>query len=123
MRPFGKEKLKWAVDLGVNMRGIGWNFQVKGVPPGKPNESRSAFLLRQGKGLLFGVFILDFCSWVVRRKHQNGGEGYEELSWEERFPLILAMGFQSYFGNKFQYQMMSLLAVGAGISESKVSRR
>src|SRR2546423_6698829 len=29
---FGLEKLRWAAALLVNPRGIGWNFQIRGVP-------------------------------------------------------------------------------------------
>ena len=42
------KKVKCSARLVSNMRGIGWNWQVKGVPqPADPNPSRSNFVLKQ----------------------------------------------------------------------------
>jgi hypothetical protein len=36
-----KERLKWAFDLKMTLRGIGWNWQVKNIPPTYPVQSTS----------------------------------------------------------------------------------
>lgn len=123
MNGFGWEKLKWAVALSLNMRGIGWNFLIKGVPPlVNPKETRKQFVWRQSKGLMVGFLCLDACSFYLRAHHFPPGSEMRarDLGWLERIPIILAMGMQSYFANNFQFQWLSIFAVGVGLSEPKV---
>lgn len=62
MGGFGRKKLKWAATLMANMRGIGWNFQVNGVPKGRMNEPRRNFILRTAMDFMMVSVILMFCS-------------------------------------------------------------
>lgn len=121
MAGFSLEKLRWALTLMASMRGVGWNFQVKGVPVGIPNETRWKFLLRQGRDLVFGCLALDFCSAIIRAHRYPPGADPDDLriSISARALVILATGIQSYFANSFNYQYLSIFAVAAGINKLK----
>jgi hypothetical protein len=118
MKPWSWEKFRWATSLSINMRGIGWNFLVKGIShPVKANESRKEFLIRQSRALVLDFLCLDACSFFLRSWH---GMSAAELGWWEKGGLVLAMGCQSLCANQFQFLWMSLLGVGLGLSEPKV---
>lgn len=80
-RPVGREdnrtwaqKLKWSLSLTATVRGIGWGWQVKGVPA-HPNAEQSRFRFVVGKAVevvwrtaLKGaaVYVLGFCRVVAQ---------------------------------------------------------
>ncbi|KAH9889203.1 membrane bound O-acyl transferase family-domain-containing protein [Xylariomycetidae sp. FL2044] len=67
--PSWREDLSWAVNLVTSLRGVGWNWQVKGVPKHPaPNQSRLGFVATSAGAalkyrLLFvaAVYGLGFC--------------------------------------------------------------
>jgi len=120
MRGFGWKKLRWAATLMANMRGVGWNFQVKGVPNGRKNESRRHFIFRQAMDLMMGSVILMFCSAYIGTRHHRYAPLPPTITLQERILMVFAIGIQSCFANSLNYQGLSLLAVASGLDEPEV---
>lgn len=105
------------------MRGVGWNWQVKGIPPGKANESRAHFLAKQTRGLLVCFLCLDACSFYLRENHfKDASMSASGLGWGRYLGTLAVMCVQGYFATDFQYLIFSIMAVGTGICGPKVSR-
>lgn len=122
MPPFSWEKFQWAASLSFNMRGVGWNWQVKGVPTSNVNEPRGHFLLKQARGLLVCFLCLDACSFYLRGNHfEDTSMSASGMSWERYLGTLAVMCVQGYFATDFQYLIFSIMAVGTGICEPKVT--
>ena len=52
-------KLKWSAALYCNPRGIGWNYEVKGIPKYEAPGTKTAFMIGQAKRLAVHAIILD----------------------------------------------------------------
>ena len=52
-------KLKWSAALYVNPRGIGWNYQVKGIPEQRASDTRRGFFIQQFKEIAIVYLALD----------------------------------------------------------------
>ena len=52
-------KLKWSAALYCNPRGIGWNYQVKGVPEYVAPDTKARFLIQQAKRLAVCFIFMD----------------------------------------------------------------
>lgn len=62
-------KWKWSAAMYCSPRGIGWNYQAKGVPGYKAPDTKTKFFIEQGKRLLFYFIMLDACNmWVLRKR-------------------------------------------------------
>ena len=57
MSLFGK--LKWSAALYCNPRGIGWNYQIKGIPKQRAPNTKGAFLIRQIKEIAIVFLAID----------------------------------------------------------------
>ena len=104
----------------ANMRGIGWNFQVNGVPKGRMNEPRRNFILRTAMDFVMGSVILMFCSAYISTQHHRYAPLPPTMNLEGRILMISAIGFQSYFANSINYEAPSLLAVASGLDQAEV---
>ncbi|KAJ8069763.1 hypothetical protein OCU04_000182 [Sclerotinia nivalis] len=124
---FGIQKLRWAIMLVFNQRGIRWNFQIKNVPA-SPKESRGKFLIRQA--LQFGkcMFIADLLfeltkHWIFTPSGAALGEldskyltlWDPDLRWS--FAKALVFGSTPYFMLSMQYAQFAFLAVLLGLSK------
>lgn len=57
MSLFGK--LKWSAALYCNPRGIGWNYQVKGIPEQRAPNTKKGFLIQQIMEIAIVYLALD----------------------------------------------------------------
>ena len=53
------DKMKWSAALYCSPRGIGWNYQVKGVPEYKPPHTKAQFFFQQIERLAVCFILLD----------------------------------------------------------------
>lgn len=62
------QRLGWVVELTESMRGIGWNWQIRSIPPPDPRELTSArTFFRRRIVRLFMIWLwLDFLCWLMR---------------------------------------------------------
>jgi hypothetical protein len=107
---FSKQKLKWAIALLCNNRGIGWNFLVKGVPASPVGESRGVFVKKRVRDMVVVFAMVDVTGLYLRKLHG------EEVGGVERLAVVLAIGAQASGGTSFHYAYMSAFAVGTGLS-------
>jgi len=53
-------RIKWAVQLRVSPRGLGWQYEpTHAIPSAPANESRLKFVLRTTSNILWGILCLD----------------------------------------------------------------
>jgi hypothetical protein len=124
MKEWGWAKFRWSVALMCSMRGVGWNFQVKGLPAlEKENETKGQFLTRQLASFVWLFLATDLSSLVLRRVHFQPGVNMSarDLDWGTRFLVLLVMGVQSYCSTSMLYQWFAIFGVLLGVSEQKVS--
>ena len=60
-------KLKWSAALYCNPRGIGWNYQVRGIPKQRAPNDKMGFILQQIKEIaivFLAIDALDMCVLV-----------------------------------------------------------
>ncbi len=132
---FGLKKLRWALVLIFNMRGIRWNYQVKNVPAASKmavRGSRPRFLAWQAAALAYYVFMADLVSQLgihifymgpdgrvgaVNTKYLTLRSPYLRLS----FTKALVFGATPYYIVQLQYTLFSILAVLLMMSKPEVS--
>ncbi|ETS77620.1 hypothetical protein PFICI_09682 [Pestalotiopsis fici W106-1] len=71
---FGWSKIRWAFALLVNLRGIGWNHQVKNVPK-PPRTGRSRFLVEQLVRFVVFLSVGDLLYELHRRMNFTSLDG------------------------------------------------
>ncbi|MCJ1401071.1 hypothetical protein MMC11_004283 [Xylographa trunciseda] len=124
---FGLEKLKWALILLTNMRGIRWNYQVKNIPY-QEKMSKWTFLRTMTINFLYYVLMADlFANLGIRFFYTapNGqvGEmnskyltlGHPDWGWS--FVKAFVFGAFPYYMLSMQYTMFSIFAVLFGLSK------
>ncbi|KAK2874944.1 hypothetical protein FQN49_001918 [Arthroderma sp. PD_2] len=130
----GWRKIKWAVTLLLNLRGIRWSYQVKNVPPvpGLDRMSRGRFLLWRLVELVLVVLMADLVSQMGLRFFYTDAAGVvgaldskylsirdHRLGWS--FLKALTFGLGPYYFINMQYLVVSIVAVATGISRPSVS--
>jgi xanthosine utilization system XapX-like protein len=127
---FSFDKLKWALVLMVNMRGIRWNFQVKNVPPMK-KTTRWNFVVTQCLNLVYFAFMADLFTQLGIRLFYTTPNGpppdskYLKLGhddWRWSFLKAFVFGATPYYMLSMQYTMMSIPFVALHLSAPEVSR-
>ncbi|CAF9922109.1 hypothetical protein IMSHALPRED_005340 [Imshaugia aleurites] len=66
-------KLKWSAALYVNPRGIGWNYQVKGIPEQRASDTRRGFFIQQFKEIAVVYLALDVLNIYTSRYYYKPG--------------------------------------------------
>lgn len=123
---FGLQKLRWALVLMFNMRGIRWNFEVKNVPKTE-KRSRGAFLLAQMLNLAYYLFMADLVVQLGIRIFYTAPDGqvgalnskYLTLrhpDWRWSFAKALVFGATPYYICCMQYTTFSIPAVLLDVS-------
>ncbi|KAI1820254.1 membrane bound O-acyl transferase family-domain-containing protein [Xylaria intraflava] len=130
--PFSPRKLLWAAVLMFNMRGIGWNYQVKNVPSlsARSTRSRLSFVATRLVAAAYYLFMIDFFGHVSanifytnEQTLQPGEVDSKYLTiWDDRsliwsFVRALTFAMQPYYGIQLQYTVFSIGAVALGISK------
>lgn len=128
---FGYRKIRWALVIILNMRGIRWNYQVKNIP--KANlRSRSAFVVSQIYNIMYYGLMADLVIHLGIRFFFTAGDGqvgvlnskYLTLrhpDWRWSFVKALVFGASPYYVCCLQYTMFSVPAVLLGLSKPEVS--
>jgi hypothetical protein len=130
---FSLRKLKWALVLLLNLRGVRWSFQVKNLPKvaGLDRMTRRQFL--QWRLAELGVVLLmaDFVSQMAVRLFYTDVRGHvgeldskiitirdSRLAWG--FIKAVAFGLGPYFFINMQYLMVSIVGVLIGVTQPAV---
>ncbi|KAI1439026.1 membrane bound O-acyl transferase family-domain-containing protein [Xylaria sp. CBS 124048] len=129
---FSLRKLLWAAALVFNMRGIGWNYQVKNVPSLSARSARSRldFIATRFVAAAYFLFMIDLASHatvnIFYTNEQTLVAGDVDSKylriWDHRsliwsFIRGLTFAVQPYYGIQLQYTVSSIIAVGLGISK------
>ena len=125
--PFGLAKLRWAAALLVNQRGIGWNYQVKGVPPAKPPQTKWQFLRCQLPEYVKYYVLCDMLHVYTSRHYYSEGANMALLTtrantWSRSFLNALLLGSKIYFPIQLAYTLGSILFVFLDLTQPKVCR-
>ena len=129
---FGLSKLRWALVLLINLRGIRWNFQVKNVPPVPEKEGKWWFLYRQIGNVIYYLYMADTMVQLGIRFFYTLPDGsvgdlntkYMTLrhsDWRWDFLKALVFGATPYYMVCLQYNVFSIPAVLLGISKPEVN--
>lgn len=129
-RAFGWHKIRWALALILNQRGIRWSHETKNVHPVE-KTGKAEFLLLQAWNVLKYLLIADLLFNLSRRLFFTGFDGVvgtvsgRELtlrhpSWRWSLFKALVFGSTPYFMLSMQYSLLALTAVALGISHPKV---
>ena len=127
---FGLKKIRWAVVLVFNQRGIRWNFQVKNVPD-EATKSRVGFLARQAYQFVKCMLIADLLFQLAPRLFftpPNGQVGQVDSKyltlrhpdWRWSFAKAFVFGATPYFMLSMQYAQFAFVAVLFGFSKPEV---
>ena len=128
---FGFSKIKWALTLLINLRGIRWNFQVKNVPQRSPIRSRSFFCLKQTLWAVYYFLLADLTSQLSIRflytlpddKLVSSTERSMTLyhtKWYWSIAKCYVFGATPYFMMNMQYTLASVWCVLLHISKPEV---
>lgn len=133
-KPFSLRKIKWAVILLLNLRGVDWSHQIATIPKlGWRYHSRGRFLLAQTIELLGVILMADLIAQTTIRLNFTSIDGSvgrlnskcitlrdPDLTWS--FLKTLVYGSGPYYFINMQYIICSIVAVAVGISQPKVSK-
>ena len=124
--PMGLSKLQWATALRFNLRGVGWNYQVKNVPPLTAPQSKWRFILHQLSLYVKTYFIIDILSTYSSRNFYYSPDvdlaslTVRDPSWFRSFMNALYAGANVHYSIQLTYTQGSILAVLLGLSQPKV---
>lgn len=136
---WGPSKLAWATGLAVNLRGVGWSHEVKGVPAltARERHSRWAFVSSRALWVAYVLFMGDLVNhawmqlyYVARREDGTYGAVGEvdskfltirDPDWRWRLIKTLFWGPLPYYFINFQYYALSVVGVALGVSKPEVS--
>lgn len=119
------ERTPWPIltdilTLPLALRGVGWSFQAKRVPPASPQTyPRRVFILESLSSLTWRYLLIDFLSTLIRYARLNPGPDcipltsrgkLEQVAWAA---ATLAMGAWSM---EVIALLAALVAVGTGLS-------
>ena len=118
----GVEKIKWALSLLTNPRGIGWNFEVKGVPAADKPLSRRKFLRYQLSNYIKYFVITDLIHvYAVRQMHVSGVEPslltIRSNTWSGSLLNAVFAGLKIYFPLQLAYTAGSIVTVLLNLSD------
>jgi hypothetical protein len=128
--PFSPAKLKWAAAMIINLRGIGWNYEVKNIPK-QPVLKKRDFLTSQSVAFLRLLFMTDVLLQLASHLFLTSADGelgalntksatlrHPDIFWN--FVKALVFGAGPYFFMRLQHTACSIIAVAIGLAEPKV---
>jgi len=95
-------RLRWAIQVWANPRGIGWTHEAKGLPPKTKETSRARFIKDLVVELVLWMAAYDVNKWILRQSpyYTQGQklEGWQSL-WRlsacgYAFNIIIKLGIQ-----------------------------
>jgi len=123
--PFGFKKLHWATSLALNQRGVGWNYQVRGVPKRSAPQSKWSFIAYQFFKYVQYYVLSDLLHAYFVRYHYLEGVNIAFLdlradTWTRSFCNAFCAGAKLYFPIQMNYTLVSIVSVLFGICQPKV---
>jgi len=129
--PFSSAKIKWAITLLINLRGVDWNFEItKNIPrKGWRYTKRSRFLFLQVIEFILIALMADLVAQTSVRAFFTPPSGWKalnskcitlrdsDLGWSFFKTLIFGLG--PYYFINMQYLFCSIIAVALGVSKPK----
>ena len=125
--PMGLSKLRWSTALRLNLRGVGWNYQVKNIPQSTGPQTKWRFILYQLGSYVKTYLILDILSTYSSRNFYHSPDldlaslTIRHPSWIRSFINVFYAGANVYYSIDLSYIQGSILAVLLGLSQPKVS--
>ncbi|KAI1322264.1 membrane bound O-acyl transferase family-domain-containing protein [Xylariaceae sp. FL0255] len=128
---FSLSKIRWALTLIFNMRGIRWNHEIKNVPalPASQTLSRLRFTAWRLAAAAYYLFMADLASHAMvlicytdETSLLRGDVNSKYLRiWDDRslvwsFVRALTFGVQPYYMLQMQYTVFSIVAVATTAS-------
>ncbi|OCK85386.1 hypothetical protein K432DRAFT_377736 [Lepidopterella palustris CBS 459.81] len=114
--PFGIEKIRWAIALWMNPRGIGWSHQIKRVPrPLYNNNQKWAFILGQLRRFGTAYIVADAC--ILFTSTFKFPDVLEHITWENKTKIGLASGLLILSSWQMQWTFVSILGVASRLSD------
>ncbi|KAI9743462.1 MAG: hypothetical protein M1818_002774 [Claussenomyces sp. TS43310] len=122
--PFGLAKLRWAAALFINPRGIGWNYQVKGIPQVAAPQGKFQFLSSQSLHYMKCYVVTDLVHVYLTKHYYTDGVDMASLTvrantWSRSFANTLMAGSKVYFPLQLLYTFGSILFVLLSLSKPK----
>ncbi|KAL9130077.1 MAG: hypothetical protein Q9217_001636 [Psora testacea] len=118
-------KLHWSAAMYCNPRGIGWNYQVKGVPRYDGENTRRWFFLNRAKWLAIHMLVIDAICVYCDNYYYRPGVDVTTLTgradtWS-RSVLNAVHGFNGIYSHiSMIYTQIAMLCVLAGLGQPKV---
>ncbi|KAF4614376.1 hypothetical protein G7Y89_g15360 [Cudoniella acicularis] len=125
---FSFSKLKWALVLIFNLRGVRWNYEVKNVPKAPKALRKSHFIRTQLLSFEYYFLMADIMSNLWIRLYYTSPAGtvgqldskYLTIlhpDWRWRLTKTLIFGPLPYYFMNVQYTLLSIPAVLLGMSQ------
>lgn len=120
------DKWKWAAALYCSPRGVGWNYQVKGVPPYRGPNSKAGFVLDQFKWLALCAIAIDALHLYSREYYYRPSVDPVDLTsysknWGRSSVNAVHGLLTPYFGLNLMYGQIAIFCVLLGLGAPKVS--
>jgi hypothetical protein len=126
------KRLRWAVALMINLRGIRWNYQVKNIPKQPEKMTKTVFLVAQGLSFLRVLLMCDLLLQLAAHLFLTGPNGQpgdvnsklltlrqvSDWRWSLLKTLVFALG--PYFFISLQYIVCSFISVAVGLTIPEV---
>ena len=126
MPMMGLSKLRWSTALRFNLRGVGWNYQVKNVPRSMAPQTKWRFILHQLGVCIKTYLMLDILSTYSSRNFYRlpdvdmASLTIRDPSWFRSFVNALYAGANFHYSIQLTYTQGSIIAVLLGLSKPKV---
>lgn len=119
-------KWKWAAALYCSPRGVGWNYQVKGVPPYRGPNSKVGFVLDQARWLALCGIAIDALNLYSQEYYYRPGVDPVDLTsysknWGRSCVNAVHGLLTPYFGLNLVYGQIAIVCVLLGLGSPKVS--
>lgn len=119
-------KCKWAAALYCSPRGVGWNYQVKGVPHYRGPSSKAGFVLDQSRWLAICFISIDALHLYSREYYFRPGVDPVDLTsysrnWGRSCVNAVHGLLVPYFGLNLIYGQLAIVCVLLGFGSPKVS--
>ncbi|KAL7414460.1 hypothetical protein BDY24DRAFT_385264 [Mrakia frigida] len=113
------ERVKWAVGLMTSMRGVGWNWQVRNVPPAS-QQPRKVFVFTQSAKFCLLYIGMDLLSnFMQSHPYFTSRASIPPSSFLDAILIRVSALLAGYGALNTQYTLLSVVGVAIGWGEVK----